>query len=145
MTSEIWPSQDYEGFDPDLREACRTLSAQMEERILANGWRLSEASGGVWVVAYGSPHQLPRGGALEARHLRVEDHGRLFYRSADEAYMYVTEPYARGTEALRELLDFCDEWELEVTIDAPSVWNPSGCFHIRILPAGVQFGGPRQT
>ena len=57
------------------------------------------------------------------------------------ASMYVTEPYPQGADGLRDLFDFCEQWDLTATVEAcPSIHNPGGCLHIRILPNGKQWG-----
>jgi len=114
-----------------------------EQRLRDCGWRPSKARHGVWVVVHRNPKRVPYAHRYAFLPGSWDDHGRLYHRAADDCYMYVTEPYPQGADGLRDLFDFCEQWDLTATVEAcPSIHNPGGCLHIRILPNGKQWGRP---
>ena len=47
-----------------------------------------------------------------------------------EVEALISEPYAIGTEDIKEIVKFCEEHSLNVTIDGKSSHNPGACFRI---------------
>jgi len=133
----VYPPNRFDAMPSDERAACETLSRPVERSIRKAGWRVSRAGGEpVWVVAYRSPRRVPARRRYGARPGTWDDHGVLWRRPADGCYMYTAAPYSLSTDELRDLLAFCDEWALDVTIGVPSIYYPARCVHIEILPKG---------
>jgi len=111
-----------------------------EELLELCGWKPSNGRYGVWAVAYGKPQKVPVANRYPGYLHSWDDHGRLYYRSEDGCYIYITEPYPLGAETMQGLLNFCAEHDLHCEIGAAtSIHNPGGCVHIRIMPAGKCF------
>lgn len=55
-----------------------------------------------------------------------DDHGVLLYKDRIPA-VYLSEPYGLWTDRLRDIVEFCDKYRLEVSFNASQgIWNP-GC------------------
>jgi len=53
-----------------------------------------------------------------------------------EVEALISEPYAIGLEDIREIISFCEEHSLNVTIDGKSSHNPGACFRITLWKRG---------
>ena len=117
-----------------------------KEKLRIRGWKLSSSRCCcVDAVIYRSPRRVPQdpwGGYSNPTTGRWDDHGELYYRSADKEYMYVSEPYNIGPETVRELLTSSEEYGLDFWIHPAAVHNPDGCTAIWIVRKGVSFSKP---
>lgn len=108
------------------------------------GWKLSKSVYGVWAVAFGSPQRVPY--RYRSAPLALwDDHGKLYHRAADGAYMYITEPYPMDETRLAEMSEFCRDFGLHFSIHGSSIHNPGQCLHIQILQNGKYMNRDHET
>ena len=53
-----------------------------------------------------------------------------------EVEALISEPYVIGTEDIKEIISFCEEHSLNVTIDGKASHNPGACFRITLWKRG---------
>jgi hypothetical protein len=58
-----------------------------------------------------------------------------------EQEVFVSEPYPLGLADLREVVAFCDRYELEVRVCAASSHYPTACLRLEFSPRGAPPGG----
>ena len=127
----------------------RELSERHARLLAAWGWKRATGRNVVWSVAYGRPQaisrDLLRSDRLWARVGAWDDHGKLYYRSADGAYLWATEPYGLWNESMADLLAFCDEHGLACHVDVRGTHYPTGCLSIWLVKQRVPLGLPEPS